>query len=181
MGARQGSCDTPCRTRHGGQGWCYSYQAAPGPTPTIEYKYHGCGVNQLYSPRAQSRGVRTCALGGARGPPGAGAGAACAHRPRARSSASVAAQPAVRPPRVRVGRVVEHVPTRAAGRPAGAADRARPKAACVLVRLALLDGHRMPGARAGHRRVRLIVGRVAAGAGSLLLAKRVMHLSLIHI
>ena len=48
-----------------------------------------------------------------------------------------------------------------------------PEAARVLVRLALLDGCRVPGARVGRRRVRLIVGRVAAG--SLLLAERVMH------
>ena len=33
----------------------------------------------------------------------------------------------------------------------------------------------MPGARARRRRVRLVVGRVAAGAGGLLFAKRVMH------
>ena len=130
---------TSCRSLCASLAWCYSYQAAPGPTSTIEYKYQECGAYQLCSLRAQSRGVRTSALGGARGPPGAGAGAACAHRPRARSSASVAAQTAVRPARVRVGRVVKHVPARAAGRPAGAADRARPEAARVLVRLALLN------------------------------------------
>ena len=135
--------------------------------------YQECGAYQLCSLCALSRGVRTFALGGARGPPGAEAEAACACRPRARSGAGIAAQAAVRPTRVRVGHVVEHVAARAAGRPAGAADRARPEAARVQVRLALLDGYRVPGARAGRRRVRLIVGRVAAG--SLLLAERVMH------
>ena len=88
--------------------------------------YQECGAYQLCSLCALSRGVRTFALGGARGPPGAEAEAACACRPRARSGAGIAAQAAVRPTRVRVGHVVEHVAARAAGCPAGAADRSGP-------------------------------------------------------
>ena len=68
-------------------------------------------------------------------------------RDRSRSlGAGVAAQAAVRPPRVRISHGVEHVAAGAASRPAGAADWAGPGAADEEVRLALRDGHGMPEA-----------------------------------